>query len=159
MRQKRKRRWVRNQDLQPSFPPFKLARKTYKEGMQPEEYFEFFYDEEVVNFITSMFILYAPKDKGDASFSTNPEEIKCWLGILMLSGYMAFPRWRMMWEYHFESYMPSVSNAMRKNRFEFLMAYAHFSDNTKLTKDDKFTKNVRPVYNAQLTILAVCDSR
>ena len=88
LRRKRKRQWVRNQDLQPSFLPFTLARKTYKEGMQPEEYFELFYDEEVINFITSMFNLYASQDKGDASFSTNPEEIKCWLGMLMLSGYM-----------------------------------------------------------------------
>ena len=107
--------------------------------MQPEEYFELFCDEKVINFITSMFNLYASQDKGDASFLTNPEEIKCWLGILMLSGYMSFPRWRIMWEYHSELYLPSVSNGMRGNRFEILKAYAHFSDNTKLTKDDKFT--------------------
>ena len=30
LRRKRKRRWVRNQDLQPSFPPFTLARKHRK---------------------------------------------------------------------------------------------------------------------------------
>ena len=58
--------------------------------------------------------------------------------------YMSFPRWRMMWEYHSELYLPSVSNAMRRNRFEFFKAYAPFSDNTKLTKDDKFTK-MRPL--------------
>ena len=75
LRRKRKRRWVRNQDLQPSFPPFTLARKTYKEGTQPKEYFELFYDEEVINLITRMFNLYASQDKGDASFSTNREEI------------------------------------------------------------------------------------
>ena len=86
-----------------------------------------------------MFNLYASQDKGDASFSTNPEEINCWLGMLMISGYMSFPRWRMMWGYHSELYLPSVSNAMRRNRFEILKAYAHFSDNTKFTKDDKFT--------------------
>ena len=73
-----------------------LSRKTHKESMQPEEYFELFYDEEVINFITSMFNLYASQDKGDVSFSTNREEIKCWLGILMLSRYMSFARWRMM---------------------------------------------------------------
>ena len=67
---------MRKQDIRPSFPPFTLVRKTYKEGMQPEEYFELFYDEKVINFITSMFNLYASQDKGDASFSTNPEEIK-----------------------------------------------------------------------------------
>ena len=130
---------MRKQDIRPSFPLFTLARKTYKEGIQPEEYFELFYDEKVINFITSMFNLYASQDKGDASFWTNPEEIRCWLGILMLSGYMSFPRWRMMWEYHSELYLPSVSNAMRRNRFEILKVYAHFSENTILTKDDKFT--------------------
>ena len=106
--------------------------------MQPEEYFELFYDKKVINFITSMFNLYASQDKGDDLFSTNAEEIKCWLGILMLLGYMSFPRWRMMWEYHSELYLLSVSNVMRRNRFEILKAYAHFSVNTKLTKD-KFT--------------------
>ena len=44
LRRKQKRKWVRNQDLQPSFPSFTLARKTYKEGMQPKEYFELFCD-------------------------------------------------------------------------------------------------------------------
>ena len=108
-----------------------------------------------------MFNLYASQDKGDASFSTNPEEIKCWLGILMLLGYMSFPRWRMMWEYHSESYLSSVSNAMRRNRFEILKAYAHFSDNTKLTKDDKFTK-MRPLLtmlNERLLQYAILDER
>ena len=88
---------MRKQDIRPSFPPLTLARKTYKESMQPEEYFELFYDEEeVINFITSIFNLYASQNKGDASYSTNREEIKCWLGILMPSGYMSFSRWRMM---------------------------------------------------------------
>ena len=161
LRRNRKRRWVRNQDLQPSFPPFTLSRKTYKKGMQPEEYFELFYDEEVINFITNMFNLYASQDKDDASFSTNPEKIKCWLGILMLSGYMSFPRWCIMREYHSELYLPSVSNAMRRNRFEILKAYAHFSDNTKLTKDNKFTK-IRPLLtmlNERFLQYAILDER
>ena len=68
---------MRKQDIRLSFPPLTLARKTYKEGMQPKKYFELFYDEEVINFVTSMFNLYASQDKGDASFSTNREEIKC----------------------------------------------------------------------------------
>ena len=129
--------------------------------MQPEEYFELFHNEEVILFITSMFNLYASQDKGDASFSTNPEEIKCWLGILILSGYMSFPRWRIMWEYHSESYLQSVSNAMRRNRFEILKAYSHFSDNTKLTKNNKFTK-MRPLLtmlNERFLQHAILDER
>ena len=52
LRPKEKRQWVRNQDLQPSFT---LARKTYKVSMQHEEYFELFYDEEVINFTRNYF--------------------------------------------------------------------------------------------------------
>ena len=112
----------------------------------------------MINFITSMFNLYAFQDKGDVSFSTNPEEIKCWLGILTS---LSFPRGRVMWEYHFESYLPSVSNSMRRNRFEILKAHAHFSDNTKLTKDDIFTKT-RPLVtmlNERFLQYAILDER
>ena len=129
--------------------------------MQPEEYFELFYDEEVISFITSMFNLCASQDKDDVSFSTNPEEIMCWLSTLMLSGYMSFPRWRMMWEYRSKSYLASVSNAMRRNRFEILKAYAHFSENTKLTKDDNFTR-MRPLLtmlNERFLQYAILDER
>ena len=62
----------------------------------------------------------------------------------MLTGYMPFPRWKIMWKYHSKSYLASVANAMHRNRFEVLKTYAHFSDNTKLNKDDKFTK-MRPL--------------
>ena len=79
----------------------------------------------------------------------------------MLSEYMSFPSWPMMWDYHSEPYLPSVSNAMRRNRFEILKAYAHFSDNTKLTKDDKFTK-IRPLLtmlNERFLQYAILDER
>ena len=49
-----------------------------------------------------------------------------------------------MWEHHTELHLPSVANAMRRNRFEILKTYAHFADNTKLSKDDKFA-NMRPL--------------
>ena len=66
-----------------------------------------------------------------------------------------------MWEYHFKLYLSSVSNAMRKNRFEILTAYAYFSDNIKLTKDDKF-KKMRPLLtmlNERFLQYAILDER
>ena len=125
--------------------------------MQPE----FFDDEKVINFTTSTFNLYALQDKGDATFCTNPEEIKCWLGKMMLTGYMPFTRWRIICDYYSELYLPSVANAMRKNRFEVLKVYAHFSDNTKLDKDNKFTK-MRPLLtmlNERFLQYAILDEK
>ena len=74
---------------------------------------------------------------------------------------MSFPRWRMVWECHSKSYLPSVSNTMHRNKFEILKAYSHFFDNTKLTKDNKFTK-MRPLLtmlNERFLQYAILDER
>ena len=74
---------------------------------------------------------------------------------------MSFPRWRMVWECHSKSYLPSVFNTMHKNKFEILKAYSHFFDNTKLTKDNKFTK-MRPLLtmlNERFLQYAILDER
>ena len=59
--------------------PLKQAAKSCKEDMQPKKYFELFYDEEVMDFITIMFNLYEMQDEGEVSFFTKFKEIKCWL--------------------------------------------------------------------------------
>ena len=79
----------------------------------------------------------------------------------MLTGYISFPRWRMIREYHSEADLPSVANAMRRNRFEVLKAYAHFADNAKLSNDDKFTK-MRPLLtmlNERFLQYAILDKK
>ena len=79
----------------------------------------------------------------------------------MLTGYVPFSRWRMMWEYHFKAYLPSVANTMRRNRFEALKAYAHFADNAKLSNNNKFTK-MRPLLtmlNERFLQFAILDEK
>ena len=51
--------------------------------MQPENCFKLFFDEDVFSFVIDMSNLYPMQEKGDASFKTSPEELKCWLGIMI----------------------------------------------------------------------------
>ena len=72
--------------------------------------------------------------------------MKAWLAILFLSGYVSVQRWRMYWEVGSESTNQLVTNSMSRNRFEKIKKYAHYADNTKLDKADKFAK-LRPFFN------------
>ena len=82
----------------------------------------------------------------DFTFQTDKVEIRAFLGILFISGYISVPRWRMMWEDDTETTNSFVCNAMSRARFELLKKYSHFSDNDQLDKNDKYAK-VRPLFD------------
>ncbi len=71
------------------------------------------------------------------------EEMKCVLGVLILSGYLSLPR-RMFWENSADTHHSLVTNTMRRDIFEAIFTHLHLADNTQLDKGDKFTK-VRPL--------------
>lgn len=60
--------------------------------------FNFFFDDEVVDYIVKMTNLYATREKGIMGFRTNNNEIRTFLAILLLSGYNNRPRLRMYLE-------------------------------------------------------------
>ncbi|KAI4455595.1 transposase is4 [Holotrichia oblita] len=111
----------------------------------PVSCFELFIDEEVCNFLVDMFIKYA-KSKGDHAFTMDVGDLKCYIAILLLSGYIRLPRWRMLWESKTETYNEVVAKAMRRNRFEQIKKYTHCADNDNLLPNDKFAK-LRPLIN------------
>lgn len=138
LRVKKQRNWAKSVEITPANIDFpNLGKNIF--CSDPVEYFELFFDAEVCEFLTRMFIIYA-KSKGDFSFDISVKELKCFLAILLLSGYIDVPRWRMLWECDTESYNPFVANAMRRNRFELIKRYAHCADNANLPKNDKFAK-------------------
>ena len=79
----------------------------------------------------------------------------------MLTGYMPFSRRRVIRWYHSESYLASVLNTMSRNRIEILKAFAHFSDNTKFTRNDKFAKTRPPLtmLNKRFLPCAILDEK
>ena len=77
--------------------------------------------------------LYA-RQKNNHTFHVNLDEIKGFIGILILSGYHSLPRKHMYWE-----------KTMTYKRFKEIKKYLHFNDN-ELENDDKLFK-LRPMIN------------
>lgn len=86
--------------------------------------------------------LYAPQKNMTGDISMN--EIKCFIGILLFSGYVGVPRRKMYWENTTNAGMKIVYDAMARDRFTFIMNHLHSNDNNNLTKSDKYSK-VRPL--------------
>lgn len=72
------------------------------------------------------------------------QELKCVLGILILSGYISYPRRQMFWETAPDSHHCLVADSLRKDRFELIFSNLHFADNSELEESDRFPK-VRPL--------------
>ena len=74
------------------------------------------------------------------------DELKVFLGILIVSGYNILAGKRQYWEAASDVRNEMVYNAMRRDRFAQLMRFLHFADNTKPDLMDKMWK-LRPLVN------------
>lgn len=92
---------------------------------------------------TEMSNLYSTQTK-DKEVYLSMEELLTFYGIL-ITGYSSVPRRHMYWSLDGDVHNESISDAMRRNRFDEIMASVHVVDNTKIT-DDTFFK-VRPIFS------------
>ena len=74
------------------------------------------------------------------------KELKCFTGILLLSGYVEVPRCRMYWQQSEDMHNSLVAAAMTRNRFDKIISCLHLTDNDRLEKACKFAK-VRPLFD------------
>ena len=105
----------------------------------PTEIFELFLDDNAIKHLTVQTVQYAAQ-KGDHQFSLSCNDMKVFLGILLLSGYNSVPRRRLYWSTELDTHNWLVSNSMRRNRFDEIMKYFHAADNTDIRKEDRFAK-------------------
>ncbi|XP_060863589.1 piggyBac transposable element-derived protein 3-like [Metopolophium dirhodum] len=82
-----------------------------------------FFDQQVLKMIVDYSNNYASNKNQSLQIDVN--ELKCFLGILLLSGYNELSRRRMYWEKSPDTHNDLVSGAMRRNRFEFLIHTPH----------------------------------
>lgn len=124
--------------------PLPRTVSTLNNNSEPIDFFKIFFDEQLVEEIVRETVQYA----GRKNFLFNPplsvDEMYCFFGILILSGYIPLPRRRMFWEQAEDSHNELVSNSMRRNRFEDIFRFLHIVDNGNLDKNDKMAK-VRPL--------------
>ncbi|KAK8787485.1 hypothetical protein V5799_022738, partial [Amblyomma americanum] len=107
------------------------------------ELFELFFDEAVVELLVEQTRKYALfLNMPDPEVTT--EEMRCFIGVLVLSGYTRLPGKKCYWDSGTDMRNAVVYNAMRRNRFIQIMRFLHCADNASLTLSDKLTK-LRPL--------------
>lgn len=84
------------------------------------------------------------------NFRVTTEEVKSFIGILLLSGYNSVSRYRLYWDHSIDTHHAGVASCMTRNRFEELLRYFHASGNGYISPDDKFGK-VRPLWDMMNT--------
>ena len=72
------------------------------------------------------------------------EQIKVFLGILIVLGYNPLGSKRNYWSTGDDLRNKAIYEAMRRDRFEVIMKCLHFKDNDTLDKNDKYSK-IRPL--------------
>lgn len=122
--------WSPDHHANPNFTPLQL--------------FEQMFDHEIIKMFTRYTNMYAASR--NRSGRVTESEIRAFFGILLLSGYVQLPRRRMYWEKSADTHNPLVSNAMSRDKFEFIMSNLHCCDNTALNQEDRFAK-VRPLFD------------
>lgn len=119
-----KKRPIRNQDdtfdLEFSDPP--------DEVLSPLTYFKMFVDDECIAHITEQTNMYAMQ-KDAREIAVTIHEMEQFLSILFV-GLFPCPSYRMYWAG--DSRFNVVADTMSRNRFETILRYLHFNDNTAM---------------------------
>lgn len=140
-REQREYNW-KKELLQDGFAEWPEISSAQNELKSPLYYFELFFNEDVWELLVKYTNQFAAKRNklGDCSF----EEMKNFVAILLLSGYSQVSRRFMYWERSEDSHNNLVSNAMTRDRFQFIMSNFHVCNNDRLDHNDKFAK-IRPL--------------
>ncbi|XP_047106612.1 piggyBac transposable element-derived protein 3-like [Schistocerca piceifrons] len=110
-----------------------LANKTVA------QVFEDFFSEKLMDTIIEQSEIYACQHN-KINFLLTKEELKSFIGILLLSGYHKLPHENMYWEQASDVGVPLVFKSMSRNRFQEIKRFIHLNDNSKLDRNDKMYK-------------------
>ena len=116
-----------------------------EDNKTPLQLFELFFSQELVEHIVTESKSYA-QQKGLSVDEITAENIKVFVGILLLSGYNRLPNTRMYWEEKPDVHNAFVSQHMRRDTFLHIMRTLHFRDNNLNDGTDRFYK-VRPLFD------------
>lgn len=144
---KREREWI-DGDLVDSIKKDGIFPEDYADkykNMTPVQIFEIFIDEEVISLFLTETKKYA-LSKNESNMNVTAEEIKAFLGVLILSGYNVLPGKKSYWDTKPDMKNILVSECMRRDRFLFIAKYFHVADNSDIDNNDRLFK-LRPLMN------------
>nr|CAH7747991.1 unnamed protein product [Callosobruchus chinensis] len=114
-------------------------------NLSPLDLFMCFFDKKVIDMLVYYTNTYASQH--NKNNTVTDDEFLCFVGVLILSGYVNVNRRRMYWENSVDAKNTLVCEAISRDRFQYIMTNLHCSDNTLLTANDKFSK-MRPLFDA-----------
>jgi DNA excision repair protein ERCC-6 len=133
----RPRKWTKKEMPNIFYEPTSKANTYY--GNDPVEFFEMFFDEEIISFLIECTTKYAHQN-GNHTFSIDDGSMKAFISILLLSGYNDLPRRRLFWENSPDVINSAVADAMPRKRFDTILQYFKVCDNAQLPLNDRFGK-------------------
>lgn len=108
----------------------------------PVDCFEKFIDNDIIDLLFQETTNYSLQ-KNQPNVKITKSEIRCFIGILFLSGYNQLPGKCFYWKSSSDVRNNLVYEAMRRERFKQIMRYIHCANNLNIDVNDKFYK-VRP---------------
>ena len=106
----------------------------------PLQFYELFFDDELISFITEQTNLYA--NQNNVRLEMTDDELRTVFGGILLSGYSKLPHRRLYW-CPSDDVPPLLSQSIRRNRFDDILKNLHLADNTVLDLSDRMAK-LRP---------------
>ena len=88
----------------------------------------------MIDLIVEQTNLYANRDKNMHNFKTDQDEMKKFLGLIIISGYHNLPSENDLWSTVDDMIMPIFSSTMNKDRFRLIKRYLHIADNSSLAQ-------------------------
>ncbi|XP_046389357.1 piggyBac transposable element-derived protein 3-like [Ischnura elegans] len=114
------------------------VNEVHKFDMSPVQCFESMYGDEIISYIVKMSNLYALHRNHTLNLTS--EELKVYIAVLLLTGYLTPKYIRMFWETKSDTHNNLIANCIRRNRFFEIQKYLHLCDNMNLPSGDKFGK-------------------
>ena len=107
--------------------------------MTPVTLFELFMTDKLIEHVSKETNTYAAL-KGNHKFKIDSNEMRSFLAVLLVSGYIPYARRSMYWEMCLDSRNTIVASLFTRNRFLNVLQYLHLADNNNVNPSDKFSK-------------------
>ncbi|KAK3931897.1 LOW QUALITY PROTEIN: PiggyBac transposable element-derived protein 3 [Frankliniella fusca] len=111
------------------------------ELLEPIDYFQYYWDDEIFQYIADQTNLYSVQQDGK-SMDVTKKEIQIFLGIWIFMGLCKLPSYEDYW--NGLTRVPQVADLMPLKRYEKIRSRLHLADNSQDFKEDKLFK-VRPL--------------
>ncbi len=140
----RLRQWKEQDILEnTSVPTYSYKLSVADVPRKPSRIFELFLDIIAIDHLLKETVNYVVQ-RGNHSVALTSNEMRAFIGIMLVSGYCCLPRRRLYWQRQPDVYNELIAGSMRRDRFDDIMKFFHAADNTKMQASDKYAK-IRPL--------------